>query len=358
MADLQGAILHPLVILTTVSLGVLNGAKLTVVFSMFLAGAAQWWLGRELRLGWLARIWSSLLAVVGAHLAGRLENGWMGIVLAAATASFFYPAAIRLARHQSRRVMIILAVILAMTLVSGQGYIQLGLLAASPVILFLLPDVPQRAWKLAVRFLSGAALALLLAAPLLAPVMHFLPNISKPRDPQFHATQPFPYYLLNLVIGDRAFYYDTLLQKPATPAHTALLIGWAPVMLALFVPKYVQKQDRAALNFLAASSLLILLLASGSVLAALHPLISALDYIRNPMLIGPIGIPPILATAAYTLDQILRQGVRLPAFLRRINALARVNLVWLAVLPLGFNVWNVWQFSSPFLAVQTLGEDH
>lgn len=39
--DLHGAVLNPLVVLSTLSLGVINGSKLLLVVSLFLAGLAQ-----------------------------------------------------------------------------------------------------------------------------------------------------------------------------------------------------------------------------------------------------------------------------------------------------------------------------
>jgi len=358
LADPHGAALHPLVAITTVAFGVINGAKVAVVFSMFLAGAGQWWLGRVLGLGWLPRLWSALLAMFGAHLLGRLENGWMQIVLGTATASFYFPAAIHLARSSGSKAIVILASILAMVLLSGQGYIQIGLAAAAPALFFLIKDSPRPARKTLLRFLMAGALAALLAAPFLVPLLHFLPYMSKPGDPTFSATQPFEYFLLNLVIGDREFYYDPALSKIPTPAHTALYIGWVPVILAILALRLARKEDQRKLLFLACSALIILFAGSGTPLVWLKEIIPAVNKIRNPMLIAPIGVPPLIGIAAYSLDRILQHGWRI-SLPERWQALPRsLPLAWLIIIPLALNLVNVGRFTWPFLSTQVLGPEY
>jgi hypothetical protein len=41
-AELQGSVLHPFVILSTLIAGVINGSKLVLLASLFTAGLAQW----------------------------------------------------------------------------------------------------------------------------------------------------------------------------------------------------------------------------------------------------------------------------------------------------------------------------
>jgi len=231
--DPHGSMLHPIVALTTVIWGVIQGAKVALVISFALAGVAVWWLAKELGLGRVPRVWSGLMAVVGGHLAFKMELGAFGVILATVMSSFFFPAALRLHREGTWRSVVLLGVVLASAVLAGQGYMQVGLLAAIPALLILLlgPNLKLRgAWK---GFLAAAAIAFLLAAPFLVPLLHFLPNFAKEFDPEFTAAQPLRYLPLNLVINDDAFYVSDSLQKLPFPHLNALFIGWIPVILAV-----------------------------------------------------------------------------------------------------------------------------
>ncbi len=69
--ELHGAFLHPLVILTTLVWGVVNGSKIILLLSFFMVGFGQWWLAKELNVGPIGRLWSGLLVITGGHLFGR-----------------------------------------------------------------------------------------------------------------------------------------------------------------------------------------------------------------------------------------------------------------------------------------------
>ena len=58
LADTVSSTLHPVVMIATLLFGVVNGVKVTLLVALWLAGVAQWWMARELRLGAPARLWS------------------------------------------------------------------------------------------------------------------------------------------------------------------------------------------------------------------------------------------------------------------------------------------------------------
>ena len=74
-AEILGAVLHPLVIFTTLIWGVINGSKIIIIVSMLMSGISMWWFAKELEVRRLSRIWISLFGVVGGYLIGRLESG-------------------------------------------------------------------------------------------------------------------------------------------------------------------------------------------------------------------------------------------------------------------------------------------
>ena len=141
-AELQGAVLHPVVIITTLLAGVVNGSKLVILFSLFIAGLAQWWLAKRLGVGSLARLWTAGMAVVGGHLAGRMELGLVGVVLSTASCSLAIAAAVDLGITGRRRSAVLLGITLALAIVSGQGYMQIAFLigVVPPLVLFLFDD--------------------------------------------------------------------------------------------------------------------------------------------------------------------------------------------------------------------------
>jgi len=306
--DLHGAPLHPLVIVTTLIWGPVNGAKITVVSSLALAGLAQWWLARRLGLGLVARLWSGGLAVVAGHVAGRLEIGLVPLVISAASACLVIAAALDLALAPSRRSAVRLGLLLGLALLSGQGYFQAGLgLSLAPALLVLLMN---RQWRLAPawrEFAAAGVIGLLVAAVLLVPVVRFAPHLDKFTDPAFEAAQPAAYAPLNLVIGDPAFFYTDSLDKQTYPYLYANYIGWAPVLLALAALYFVPK-DKARLLAFFVVGIILAYLASGAITLRLLALVvpGLAQGLRNPSIIAALAVPLVLALAAWAIDRLLR----------------------------------------------------
>ena len=119
--DVHGSMLHPIVIVTTLIWDVINGAKVALVISFWFAGVAQWWLARELRLGWIPRLWSAGMAVVGGHLTGRMELGVFGAVFSTAMCSLVFCGILYVARGGGKRAAVLLGILMASALISGHG---------------------------------------------------------------------------------------------------------------------------------------------------------------------------------------------------------------------------------------------
>lgn len=308
-SDLHGSMLHPLVALTSLGWGVVNGSKLALSAAFLVAGLAQWWLGRVLELGRLARLWAALMAVAGGHLAGRMELGAFGVVLSLAFGSLVFPALIQLTRRNRRRDAVWLGAAMGLTILAGQGYMQVGLVVTLFATPLLIPWKTVQFGRLAANLGLAIILAVLLAAPFLLPFIHFMPEFTKTLDPQFRTAQPLEYVPLNLVIRDPDFYRNTTLAKtPYASLHT-IYIGWTAVILAVFgIFKCRTPQERRAANFLFAAALLVMWVAGAQPLrwlAANIPfryLSEFISGIRNPAQIAAMAIPPILGLASIGLD--------------------------------------------------------
>ena len=311
-AELQGSVLHPFVILTTLIAGVVNGSKLVLLASLFTAGLAQWWLAKSLRVGQLARMWSAGMAVVGGHLAARMELGVVGVVLSTAMCSLAIASTVDLALNSRRRSAILLGIILAMTIVSGQSYMQIGfLVSVVPALAIFLFDFKQSrvkpVWK---EFLLAAGVALLLSGVFLIPLLHFLPNIDKPRDPLFGAAQSLAFIPLNLVINDLAFYMSTALKPTPYPNLYVDYLGWIPILLALLSVYYKPRNSRRWLGFFLLAIGLTYLAASADTFRWLAPIFPSATDVRFPSYIAGLANPLILGLAACGLDGLLK--IKLP----------------------------------------------
>lgn len=356
-ADIQGSMLHPVVIFTTLVFGVVNGVKVTLVISFWLAGLAQWWLARELNLSWLPRIWSAGIAVAGGHLAGRMDLGVYGVVLSTAAASLALAALIRLAKNNTRRNAILLGIITASAIVSGQGYIQVGLLGILPVFacFYWGKENSKTTWQ---NYILAALIAFLLAAPFLVPFLHFSPNISKWLDPEFISAQPISYLVLNLVIDDPSYFFSEIMTKFPYPYLYTLYIGWVPVLLFIFALSHIAAKDKKLVGFMLAGIVMEFLIASAILLKPLAGIFPALAGVRHPPQIAGLAIPLILAISAYGLEKLLSiHWLSLIAITAGRFQKWERPLKWLIAIPLIYSLQSCLAFSTYWTGVTYLGDN-
>ncbi len=309
--DLHGAQLHPLVIASSLLWGLTLGAKVTFVASLAMAGLGQWWLARVLHLGFIARIWSAALVVTGGHLLGRMEHGVLAVVVSTAACSLVLPPALELALYARRRSAILLGIVLALAIVSGQGYLQIGvLLGFGPALLVLVLNrdwTIRPIWK---EFLLAGLLGLLLSAIFLVPLAHFWPNFRKDVDPTFESAQPLKWAVLNLVINDPQFYIDNaVLHKQPYPYLYVNYITWLPVLLAVVAIRLVPPRNVRVVLFFIVGLIGVYLVSSAAslqLLAIVFP--NFIASIRNPSLIAGLAVPLVVGLAAYGLDLFLKTG--------------------------------------------------
>ena len=352
LAEVFGSPLHPLVMITTLLWGTIVGGKVTVVAALALAGLAQWWIARRLGLGTVARLWTSLVAVAGGHLAGRLEVPAIGMVLSTAMGSLTLAAALDLGLTGRRRAAVLLAVMLALTLVSGMGYIQVALLGWVPLLLIFVLDKRLRLRPNTLEFVLAAGVALLLAGVLLVPLAHFLPGFAKHGDPLFGSAQPLEYVPLNLVIRDFDFLYGTMLGKLPYPTLYDNYIGWAPVLLAIASLLFARKADGRALAFLGGGIAVNFLLVSAVPFRWLVHTIPQLADVRNTPMMAGLAIPAILGLAGYGLDGLLK--LTWPQVALRWQSAPEdrglnFSLVWILVIPLLFGLRAVFQHARNWI---------
>ncbi len=357
-ADVFGSMLHPLVAVTTLFFGVVNGSKVTLLASFWLAGLAQWWLAKELNFSRIPRMWSAMLVIVAGHLGGRMDLGILNVVLATASCSLVIPAVLRVYNGGGRKAVVLLGVTAAGMILSGSGYMQISLLFTLPGFVFLLLRDDLKLKPIWRDYAQAGLLALLLSAPLLIPFLHFAPNFAKFTDSNFNVAQPIPYLALNLLIDDPDFYLNESLSKVPFPYLYTIFIGWAAVILSIVGVSLAQKKDRNWVLFLITIVVMSFLLGSATLLRWLVDFLPEVAGIQNPPQIAGLAVTPILALAAYGLDSLLKmKWPTLKIEPDQLKAELRLSMKWLLLIPLFFSLFDAKAFSQTWVKVDRRGED-
>ena len=306
--EAHGAFLHPLVIATTLIWGVINGAKVTLIICFALAGIAQWWLAKAMNLHLIARLWAAALAVVGGHLSTRMEIGLVAVILSTAFASLTLVPLLKLGLTGKRRYALLLGAFTALTLLSGQGYIQISLLIAllSGVVIF---SMRRKGGKSVLKeFILAGLITVLLTGFFWVPFLHFFPNFVKDTETTLLNSQPFEYQAFNLVIHDPSIYESKSLAATQIPGLYMNYIGVTACGLALVGLYFLYRMSPLMRWFLIFPPFLIFLVSSRQGLETLVKILPDFVYpIRYPSLMNGLAIPFILALAAFGLDGLLRQ---------------------------------------------------
>lgn len=363
-ADLFPSSLHPLVIFTTMGWGVLNGSKLALAGIFFMAGLAQWWLARVMGLGWLARLWGGLLAIVAGNIVGRMQMGWFGVALATASAALVFPPLVQVAGSASRRAAILLGIVFACALVAGQGYIQFGLLLVLPLTLVLLPWGEPNFWLVVRRYTLAGGLAFLLSAPLLLPFLMNASQMTKAADVNLGGIQSFTFIPLSFVVNNARFYGTEILGMIRFPALYTNYIGWLAALLALVGVRMARPgQETRVMLFLLLTAMAAILAASlepRQFLIHLFPK-SGFDYqimsLRSSPVIAGLAVLPIVGLATLGVDRLYaRLNIHLQLAFQGTRALRALTLPlnWLLVPILLWGVWNVAQVTRGWLYPATL----
>ena len=305
LADPFTGALHPVSAVAGILAGAVNGAKLTVLASIWMAGIGQWWIGKVLGLGRWSRLWAGLAATSGGHILGRMELGAVALVLSTAASSLALAGAIDLAIKRSRRAALRLTVVLALAILAGHGYLQVALLFWAPWIALIASGLrrDQRPpWR---EFAVAGALAILMAGVFLVPFVHVWPSLDKFTDPLFAGSQPFEYLPLNLVIHDWDYYLAGGLGSTAFPYLHTLFIGWPAVLLAGVGLARCRPDDRRLLAGLSLGAVTMFWLASGIPFRWAAVVLPSIAAVRHVVLMASLAVPAVLALAGYGLDRLL-----------------------------------------------------
>lgn len=359
--EFHNSMLHPLVAVTTLGWGVLNGSKVALFVIFWAAGLSQLWLGYLLRIGSAARVWAAAIAIASGHLAGRMDQGNFGLALSTVACSLAIPAILYFMTRGTIKAAVLLGVILASAIMSGQGYMQLALLAIAPAALILLLNNPNPIGQLVGRGAIAVGLALLLSAPFLLPALSFLPQQAKDVDVTLSNGQPLAFMPLNLVINDFKYYQGEALGRKGLPYIYDLYIGWIPILFALWAVVKERRPDVArSVAYLVGVAVLAFLVGSAGLLAMLARLSEPLPTLRDfffgfrfyPLMAG-LAVPSMLGLSGVGLHYawngrwpVIDIGWSSDAAHREAFHVS-TRLVLLA--PMLFALWGVYSFTTQWI---------
>jgi len=305
--DLHGSMLHPLVILSTLLLGVINGSKVYLVGGLCIAGIAQRQLGKAIDLPFFPRLWTALIAVAGGHLSGKMEFGLSTMLLSIATASLILAPAVELLWKGNRKALPWLALAFALTWLSGQGYIQIAVAGAwLPAMLFLSGRDRQK-WK---DLFFALGLSLLLSAVFILPLLHFYPWMEKPTEETLKNLQSGLYSPLNLVINDMRFFQQETLTHEATPSSYINFIGWVPVLLSFLGTWATPRKDLRLTVGLLLMAILPFVVTSVEFMRFVQQFTHWVDGLRFFSMGAALAVPPLLALAGKGMQVLFGLGRR------------------------------------------------
>jgi hypothetical protein len=352
-ADLHGSMLYPLVVLLTLVVGPLSGAKLSLVAALIMAGIAQWWLAKVMGFGRVPRLWSGLMAIVGGHLAGRMELGTFGILLSTAACSLVIAPGVALGLTGKRRYAILLGIATGLALLSGQGYLQFGLaLSILPAFLVFMLNRAERFRQIWKEYLLAGLIAVLIAGVFLVPMLHFYPNVEKPLDAAFTEAQALKYIPLNHLIDLKSYFQTSALQPTIFPYLYINFLGWVPILLAIVAWRFVPRARFRLLLFFLTAILLVYLNASADTLKLLRIFTSVFEGVRNPSLISGLANPLILGLSAWGLEALLHlKWPRLALLDARSSGSTKgvSTTLLILVIPLLWSVREAYVFSQDWL---------
>lgn len=363
LIDTSSDFLHPIAAIPTILLGVVDGSRISIVACVMLSALGSWWLASVLGTGWLARSYAGCLGAAGGHLLGRLDFGLVVLMTSIATASLLVPASITFARRLDRRRTAVLGSLLGATVISGQAYVQVGVVLLAPLILILFAQ-RRHIWRLAtLRLLQVATLAFFLASLVLLPTMHYYHLIGKDLDPYFSRAQPFQFVLRNLVIGDRSYFESpTFRGDQGFPAWYSNYIGWVAIVFAIIGVASLWRQSRHEALFLVTTTLGALWLGSSALfiwissVPALEPLHETVQQLRTASNIANLAVPPLIGLSAcgvewtkHRLDQRFRLRLTLKFPTTQIRPRLTIGLGLLVIVPVFASIDAVVESSQQWL---------
>lgn len=347
LADTFGSAYHPLVMITTLLFGIINGVKVATLLCLWIMGISQWGIAHLLGARRSIRVWSGALAVVGGHVLGKLELGAFGITLSTTMAVLTILSLLTFFKKRNKGSMLFMACSITLLLLSGHGYFQVAVLSWL-LIVFLLKVIKQPVATKR-KFAVAIVLGLLMASIIIIPTLHFSPNIEKwSDDPGIH--QKPEYIPLNLVIRDWNYYINETLDKPPFPYLTNIYISWVPVLLAILALAVPKDEGKPYVSILTIGGLFFFFLSTGFPFKWAVKIFPFISGVRHTQLLAGLMASTIIGLASYSSEQLLRMdwpAINLAYGSRK--PLYAMASQWLLLIPFVFSIYSGYEFNKEFV---------
>jgi hypothetical protein len=278
------------------------------------------------------RLWAGCMAVVAGNLTGKLENGGIELVLASAWATVTIAALVDLVVRKKLSYAVWLGVSLAMTILSGQGYIQISLVfvLVPAVLLFMLRDF-RSPDSLGKKFLISLGISALLTAVFWIPLLNFLPFSTKEFDPNLSLAQTMKFEVLNLLVNDFVFYRTLVLGQGTAPFIYINYIGWIPFLFGLLSFHFAPKKFKRLFAFFYTSVFLVLFFPSSEGMHLLYKIAPIVSGIRFPSLMTSLAAPLLVVMAAFSINALLNLNWPELSFYRESGERRVLHYRWIVI---------------------------
>jgi len=248
---------NPFVSIPVMLFGVMDGFKIAVFLGFIIAGLGMWWLGKEVGLSRVGRVWVALMYAFCGVPAAKFIQGQYLMVMAFGWIPFSLAAMIAATRRKKRKYICIAAIGMALLFFSGNvyyAYYMLYVIALYAAIsVFKLERKPFQLkidWKDIKILVAIGILSLGLIAIQLLPLLQYRDQFIKPVNPELTDSQSIKDVFLDLVSPEPfrpGAFSDTL-----RPEEFYAYIGWWPLIGLFLLPLALSaKNKRYILFFLA-----------------------------------------------------------------------------------------------------------
>lgn len=263
VGDLLSHFWNPVSTLPILIWGGINGMKVSVFISFFLAGIGQWLFAHIFGArGWV-RLWASLLYMLSGGLALLWRVGWYELLLGIAWFPWCFASLWWALHRRDRTSLVLTAVCIAMVLTTGGGYYPFYLLVCLSVLLIIALigsrsfERQSMVWRaLAIAGLSAGLVAVMLV-PLLDSYRYAERDVGLDLEQNF--SQPIVYALINYVVSEPEWFRTQILGTAS--GWNWFYIGYLPLAALALVPLAFSRSRRRRLTLGALGVLTLVLLA-------------------------------------------------------------------------------------------------
>lgn len=232
---------NPFITIPVLFFGALNGFKIAVFLAFVIAGLATWWLGHEMGLSRVGRVWCALMYTLCGVAAAKFIQGHYLMVLGFGWIPFCLAALMAAARRRQRKYVCIAALGMAMLFFCGNVYYAYYLLYVVAIFAVVYTVTLERKplrlkidWAQAKILAASGALALGLIAIQLLPLLAYRDQYIKASNTSLSDSQSIADVALDFISPEP--FRPGAFSNELRPEEFYAYVGWWPFLAGLFIP--------------------------------------------------------------------------------------------------------------------------